>query len=440
MSLEIFAISATTYINEYSEALKTYRDLTSSGEEQLRDRADNATNVAISNREYQLPPRNNGFISDCGESNMPNTFIYTAFHTLQFTTNINVENPFLQPSNQINWGFILIVLFSFLAIIFSFDAVSGEKESHTLALCLSNPVKRSYILFSKFIAVNLMLLVCAIIGILLALTILMLSPTVSITGETFSELGLFMLFVMFFTGSMSAIGLFTSVMCSSSNISLLLSVSLWLLFLIAIPNFAQTIGMAAWQVEKINVLETKIDEKENEIEASFPEGKWNSNSNDPFRSDHEIRANMQMAFNKCRAEFWDAHYNSQFLQVENIRRLTWISPLAVFEYGMEALLDGGYLRLTRNYDNIRNFKIQYMQWFTDVDAKDDQSPHWFNPYENLSTTRLSVVYEDIPQYTESRASIAERLAETLKYLMVMLAYMGVMFVIAILRFERYDGR
>jgi ABC-type transport system involved in multi-copper enzyme maturation permease subunit len=41
---------------------------------------------------------------------------------------------------------------------------------------------------------------------------------------------------------------------------------------------------------------------------------------------------------------------------------------------------------------------------------------------------------------ESRASIAERLAETFKYLMVMLAYMGVMFIIAILRFERYDVR
>jgi ABC-type transport system involved in multi-copper enzyme maturation permease subunit len=440
ISLVIFAVSAITYINEYNEALKTYRDLTTSEENQLRDRAASATDVATNSREYQLPPRNNGFISDCGESNMPNTFIYTAFHTLRFTTNVNVENPFLQPSNRINWGFILIVLFSFLAIIFSFDAVSGEKESHTLALCLSNPVKRSYILFSKFIAVNIMLLVCAIVGILFALAILMLSPTVSITGETFSELGLFMLFVVFFTGSMSAIGLFTSVMCNSSNISLLLSVSLWLLFLIAVPNFAQTAGTTAWQVDKINVLTTKIEEKESEIEASFPEGKWNANWNNPFNPHHKTRAEMQMAFNKNEAEFWDAHYNSQFSQVENTRRLTWISPLAVFEYGMEALLDGGYLRLTRNYDNIRNFKIQYLQWFTDIDAKDDKSPHWFNPYEDFSTTHLPVAYEDIPQYMESRASIAERLAETFKYLMVMLAYMGVMFVIAILRFERYDVR
>jgi ABC-type transport system involved in multi-copper enzyme maturation permease subunit len=436
----MFAVSATTYINEYRESLAAYRELTASQEKQLRDRAGNATEVAIREREYQLPPRNNGFISDCGELNMPNTFVYTAFNTLHFSANLSKGNPLTLPSNRINWGFILTVLFSFLAIIFSFDAVSGEKESRTLALCLSNPVKRSYILFGKFIAINLLLIVCAVAGILLALAILMLSPAVSVTATTFAELGLFLLFIAFFTGSMSAIGLFASVMCSSSNISLLLSVSLWLLFLIAVPNLADTIGISSSPVEKITTLQTKIAEKNKEIEASFPDGKWLCNGNNPFLPEHKIRANMQMAFEKNSADFMGEYYESQFRQVENTRQLTWVSPLAVFEYGMEALLDGGYLHLTRNYANIRNFKIQYQQWFKDFDAKDDKSPHWYNPYEGYSTTRLPVSYGEIPQYTESSATVAQRLAETLKYLMVMLAYMGVMFVVAIIRFERYDVR
>jgi ABC-type transport system involved in multi-copper enzyme maturation permease subunit len=440
IALLMFAVSSITYISEYNESLRSYRELTANQEKQLRSNAGNASDVAIREREYQLPPRNNGFISDCGELNMPNTFIYTAFNRLRFTTSISMENPLVPSSNRINWGFILMVLFSFLAIIFSFDAVSGERERHTLALCLSNPVKRSYILFGKFIAINLLLIVCAIAGILLALIILMLSPSVSITGETFSELGLFLLFVVFFTGSMSAVGLFASVMCRSSNISLLLSVSLWLLFLIAVPNLADMIGTTAWHVEKISVMETKMEEKSIEIEASFPAEKWNGNSGNPFYPPNEIRADMRMAFDKNEGDFWSEHYSAQFRQVENMRRWTWISPLAVFEYGMEALLDGGYLRLTRNYGNMQNFKIQYLQWFKDFDAKDDKSPHWFNPAENWSMTRLPVSYEDIPQYAESHASIAQRLAETLKYLMVMLAYMGVMFVIAIIRFERYDVR
>ncbi|MDR2775365.1 MAG: ABC transporter permease [Tannerella sp.] len=438
--LVMFAVSSLTYIGEYGETVKSYHMLALGQEHLLRYMASNASNVATRSREYRLPPRNNGFISDCGESDMPNTLIYSAFHRLHFSSAISRDNPLLLPSNRINWGFILTVLFSFLAVIFSFDAVSGEKERHTLALSLSNPVKRSHILAGKFIAVNLLLITCALAGILLALLILVLSPAVNITGETFSEIGLFLLFVVFFTGSMSAIGLFSSVMCSTSNISLLLSVSLWLVFLIAIPNFSQTLGMAAWPVEKVNVMQTKIQGKRNEIEASFPEGKWSSRSNDPFFPRHEIRANMQMAFDRNEAYFMSEHYAAQFRQVENTRRWTWISPLAVFDYGTEALLYGGYLRLKHNYADLQNFKIQYLQWFKELDDKDDKSPHWYNPYEDFSTTREAVAYEEIPQYAERPATIAERLAETLKYLMVMLAYMGVMFVLAVIRFERYDIR
>jgi ABC-type transport system involved in multi-copper enzyme maturation permease subunit len=435
--LLMFVVSSVTYINEYGESVKKYHELTANQEQSLRDRAGNATKVATDFRNYQLPPRNNGFISDCGELNLPNILMHNAFHSLFFNKNLGMDNPLLMPSERINWGFIMTVLFSFLAIIFSFDAVSGEKERRTLALCLSNPVKRSYILFSKFIAINVLLIACAIIGILLALLVLMLAPSVSITAETFFEVGLFLLFVVFFIGSMSAIGLFSSVMSRNSNISLLLSVSLWLVFMIAIPNFARTLSTS---VEKVNVMQAKIAEKRKEIEASFPDGKWTSNGGNPFLPQHEIRANMQMAFEKNIADFWGEHFAAQFRQLENTRRWTWISPLAVFEYGTEALLDGGYPRLRHNYDDMQNFKIQYLQWFKDFDARDDQSPHWYNPYEDYSTTRKAVAYEEIPQFVERRATIAERLSETLKYLGVMLAYMGVMLVLTIIRFERYDVR
>jgi ABC-type transport system involved in multi-copper enzyme maturation permease subunit len=431
--LLMFAVSSVTYVNEYAERVEKYHELTANQEQRLRANASNASSVAINVQDYQLPPRNNGFISDCGESVIPNTLAYAAFNKLWFRRLINVENPLLIPSERINWGFILMVLFSFLAIIFSFDALSGEKERHTLALCLSNPVKRSHILFAKFIAINALLIVCALVGILLALLILMLSPSVSLTAETVSETGLFLLFVVFFTGSMSAIGLFASVMSRNSSISLLLSVSLWLLFLIAVPDIADAAGAAMWRVEKYNVMNAKMDAKHKEIEAGFPDGKWRASGDNPFLPEHEIRANMQMATDKNMADFMGAYYAAQFRQVENTRRLTWVSPLAVFEYGMEALLDGGYLRLHRNYGELQNFKIQFLQWFKDVYAKDPESPHWYNPLEHYSTTKKAVAYEEIPQFAERRATVAERLAETLKYL-------GVMLVLTIVRFERYDVR
>ena len=440
ITILIFAASSTTYISEHKETIKKYNELTNFQEQALRETASNTTNVATQRRSYQLPPRNSSFISDCGELNMPNSLLYNAFHAIDFDANNRQSNPFLMPSDRINWGFIMLVFFSFLAVVFSFDSISGEKEKRTLALCLSNPVKRSHILLAKFLSINIVLISLAIIGMILALIILMLSPIVNVTGMVFVELGFFILFVFFFTGSMVAVGILTSVLCRNSNISLLLSISLWLLFMIAIPNFTQTIGMNLYPIEKVSVTQSKIQEKRIEIEASFPDGKWTSNSGNPFLPQHEIRANMMMAFAKNEADFMNERRNGLFRQVENMRFWTWISPLALFEYGTEALLDGGYPRLRRNYNDLQNFKIQYQQWFKDIDAKDSESPHWYNPYEAFSTTKKQVAYDEIPQFRERIPTLGERLTDTLKYLTVMLAYMGIMLFVAVIRFERYDVR
>jgi ABC-type transport system involved in multi-copper enzyme maturation permease subunit len=436
--LIMFVASSLTYIGEYKEVARKYHEQTANQETLLREQASNATDVATNDRSYQLSPRGSGFISDCGELNMPNTLVYNAYYHIEFDTEASKNNPFIMPSSRINWAFVILVLFSFLAIIFSFDAISGEKEQRTLTLCLSNPVRRSHILASKFIAINTLLITFAVTGMLLALVILMLAPTVQITVETFLEIGLFFLFGVFFIGSMTAIGMFSSVISRSSSISLLLSVSLWLIFMIAAPSFAQTVGMNFYPVEKYVVMWTNINEKRKEIEAGFPDGKWTSSGNKPFLPQHEIRAAMQTAFAKSVADFEVKRRNEQFRQLEKTRQWTWISPLAVFEYGTEALLDGGYLRLRKNYNDLQNFKIQYMQWFKDLDAKDDQSPHWYNAYEDYSTTKKAVTFEEIPQFTERLTTIGERLAETLKYLSVMLAYMCLMFLITVIRFEKYD--
>jgi ABC-type transport system involved in multi-copper enzyme maturation permease subunit len=435
MVLVMFIASPLTYLSEYKEMVKKYNELTMSQEYELREILNSATKVAIYPRSYQLPPRNSGFISDCSEMNMPNTLTYTAFNKENFETNVAQSNPFIMPSNRINWGFIILVLFSFLAIIFSFDTLSGEREKRTLLLCLSNPLKRSRFLVSKFIAINSLLLVLALTGTLVSLIILMLSPAINMNGAIFSETGLFLLFIVFFTGSMTAIGMFTSVMCRNSNMSLLFSVSIWLLFLIAIPNFSKTMGMAVYPVEKENAVRAKIAGKRKAIEAGFPGGKWSSRGDNPFFPNHKIRAEMLMAFDKNEADFLNIHLQEQFLQLEKIRQWTWISPLAVFEYGMEALVDGGVLRLKKNYDDLKKFKIQYLQWFKDIDASDTQSPHWYNPTEEYSTTKKAVSFEEIPQYKERSTSIAERLSETSKYLAVMIIYMFVMLSVALMKFE-----
>ena len=57
----------------------------------------------------------------------------------------------LPDSTQIDWAFLIVVVLSFAAILFTFDAISGERARGTLRLVLSNSVPRNVVLAGKFL-------------------------------------------------------------------------------------------------------------------------------------------------------------------------------------------------------------------------------------------------------------------------------------------------
>ena len=55
-------------------------------------------------------------------------------------------------STDVDWGNIISIVLSLVAILFTFDAISSEKEHGTLRLTLSNSISRGAVLVSKFLA------------------------------------------------------------------------------------------------------------------------------------------------------------------------------------------------------------------------------------------------------------------------------------------------
>ena len=52
---------------------------------------------------------------------------------------------------KIDWGFVTAVLLSFMGILFTFDAISGEQERGTLRLMLANSISRNTVICGKFL-------------------------------------------------------------------------------------------------------------------------------------------------------------------------------------------------------------------------------------------------------------------------------------------------
>jgi ABC-type transport system involved in multi-copper enzyme maturation permease subunit len=332
------------------------------------------------------------------------------------------------------------MLLSFITLLFAFDAISGEKEDRTLALVFSNPVPRRTFLGSKLASIITVVGLMELTGIIISILVLTISGKVNIDGSYLIETVGFMLISLLLITVFAVFGLFSSVVTRYSNISLLISLCFWLAVAVVIPNTSVFWAKMLFPIPSAVQVEAAISEDRDDLEKNGVEGRWSSNGNNPFYPRHELRANHQTDIMNMEKRHRDAYYQQMFRQFENTRSLTVISPIAQFDYISEAFLGGGYLRFRKNWDDIRIFQPQFLQWFKDIDAKDSESPHWYNPNENLSTSRKPVEVDQIPQYREQIASFASRIQFVSPYLITMFLVIAVIFGGCFYYFVRYDVR
>jgi len=399
----------------------------------------NASNLAIQSSNFLMSPRNNSFISDCKERFIPNLFHYSAFNVYWFENRQTINNPLLSRFEEINWSFIAVIVISLMALLLTFDAISGERESHTLALCFANRITRSQVLLSKWFSVILLLVGTMLTGVIISLIIQIIGKTIVFDTAVIADSLLFLIFSVLLISLMSCLGLFCSEVGSTSNVSLLYALGLWLLFSLVIPNMSVLWADKLFTVDHADNIEKQKSLKREQIDKSYPPGKWSSSGN-PFMPEHKIRAEMQMDFMLSDKQIDDTYYQSLFNQYENSRNLTAVSPLSLFDYGMEAITGGGYLRFQQNWNALHGYQQQFYDFFRNFDAKDQDSPHWHNPYEGYSTTRKPVKFEEVPLYTEVIPGLIDRVAILAKYGGLFVIYIFFLFLTTYIRFIKSDVR
>ena len=144
----------------------------------------------------------------------------------------------------IDFTFIVQVVLSLFAILFTYDAINGEREAGTLKLALSNAVPRGKYVLAKFLGAWTGLVAPLLIPIALALLIVMVL-NVPVTGVEWAKLfALIGASILYFTVFI-ALGLFVSAMTKRSAISFLVLLVTWVAFVLILPRAAT---MAAGQL------------------------------------------------------------------------------------------------------------------------------------------------------------------------------------------------
>lgn len=441
MILSIFIIGTLSYIKGYKIRNQNYTEIQRQFIQQMQnDAQSNASELATRQRTYQLQPRSNGFIADCKEKYLPNAITFNAYNVFSFLNRSGSTNPFLYQFQELNWSFITTLIISFVVMLFTFDAVSGEKEARTLAITLSNSFSRGILLLGKYASAITTTMLITMIGMIFSVLIILISNQVILVGQFLLEWAGFLLLQLLLISSMAAFGLLSSVLVKNSNVSLLIALTFWLFFAVVIPNSATFFARKIFAIEKENSIQSKIDQAFEDLNRNAPEGSWSMNHSLPFAPEHRLRADLQMKRMETAKLIQDGYYHDMFRQFEKTRYLTSLSPLSLFEYMIESVVGGGYARFKKMWNDIHIYQSQFLSFFKNVDMNDTDSPHWYNPNEDVSTTRKPVIFEEVPIFAEQVLSAAERSKYGRFYFLILALYTALIFFFAFMRFVKYDVR
>lgn len=436
----VFIVGSISFITSSQDIQANYTKYKQAEQAELTKDAENISKVAVKERSYITPPRTNSVIADSKEEFLPNQFIYSAYNVFRFNVRHDSTNPLLSRAENLSWSFIVSMFFSFITLLFAFDAISGEKEEKTLALVFSNPVPRRTYIGSKLLSIITVMGFMLIIGIVISLLIMVFSGKVllntSFLLDTFGFICISLLFISVF----AVFGLLSSVVTRSSNVSLLISLCFWLFVAVIVPNTSVFWAKKIFPIPSADEIELIIKAAADDIYKNAPKGSRSSHWGEPFNSVNELRADLFMKLLNNERSIRDDYYQQMFRQFENTRNLTLISPIAQFDYINEAFVGGGYLRFRKNWNDLHPFQEQFLQWFKVLDAKDPQSPHWYNYQEELSTSQLPVSVDIIPQYEEQNTPFDQRIQFVSGYLIIMVLMIAVLLGICFYFFVRYDVR
>lgn len=149
------------------------------------------------------------------------------------------STPVLALFGFLDLEFIVKMILSLFAILFTFDAISGEKELGTLKLNLSNEIKRSSYIIGKFVGNFFLLFIPFIIPLLIGLLILLtFFPTVQFSGEDWGRIGVIIAGFVLYLVVFYSLGLMVSALTKNSNVSFLILLMIYVLFIAVIPRMA----------------------------------------------------------------------------------------------------------------------------------------------------------------------------------------------------------
>lgn len=403
-----------------------------------------------------------------------------------------VKNEFSRIFSFFDLSSIIVVVFTILAILLSYNSISGEKEEGVLALILSGSVPRFKFLLGKYLGGLISLLVplslCFIIGFLC----LFVARSVSLSAGFFSSMVLFFILAALYLSSALLIGIFISSRTRASFQSLFFLLAYYLITVFLLPAALHSYG-EKMALKKATNYEARVPDlmRERTSKLAAALGKiparesWAAMERrgerfilrrinpketiEYFKKYHEIREPIIIEYAQKIYELKTKDWQISDQISRTVDALLAFLPSANFEMASERAagtgqenLRGFYLQaslywhqLVRYLEDKKAFSLRYFYPYSDALSPEERalvseinerrdSIDWKNiedkvrKYDDKDFDYLS--FSDMPVFELQETGLAEKIRDILGHILILISYNILFFVLAHFSFNAYDPR
>jgi ABC-type transport system involved in multi-copper enzyme maturation permease subunit len=365
------------------------------------------------------------------------------------------ERNFKMPDiPELDWAFIIKIIFTLYVLLLGYASISGEKELGTLRLILSNSHGRIKFLVSKYIAIILTVMIPLIIGVLISLIIIGISIPQVFTLSNLIRILLMLVLAITYLSIFAFLSLLISSLIHQSSVVLLVLLAVWILFAIIIPNvpsiLSEEFSKVPSEYEIANqvgpMIQKQVWERIDQIRKKVEQGE--------IKSEEQLKQETDAAFEQGQQDLAGHYQNYEAAMKQRAslaRNLSRISPTALFQFASESVAQTGVNQEAQFQNDARNYSAIYDNYILKKVGKVVATSPWsFSTNIELDGKSIYIgsphpeEYQgdksDFPRFEESQPSIMRSLRNALLDLSGLILWNLVLAVLAFGAFIRSDVR
>ena len=492
LCLVIIPFTVIVSVDNYLSQVQVYKVEQEKAEKEYREvRVWSTLRPSVVKEPEVLSIFSNGISGNLGNTTKINLGVYPLFPTGQVITR---DNPLLNTFFSIDFSRVIAILISLIALVFSYDAITREREDGTMKLGFTGKVSRITFLSGKITGLLLTLLPILLFCYALACLIIMLNPEISVSASDWRGILLLLLTSIVYMLVFILIGMLISSLVSRSSSAIILSLLSWIWFLFLLPNISTYLSQSIAKTPLYDNVQFAMDEYDRTFWKEYEEADdrirnemnlthvshWNfSGSGDG--SKEMSGSTKEVALYHQRMSGWESpvlmdyadkkwaiqrdYLDGLVRQQQWQQQIAWLSPSEIFGQTTNALCRTDMQSFLKYMEHVRNYRETFIRYYTDKKLFDAITYFTAEPFEDLlSMEEIEVMggqqsfwnllrekgvnngmypylnTDEVPRFVPQPATLTTVFSGAIGRLTALLALLVALLIATIATFMRYDVR